>query len=259
MRKKVAIVGDSFIDVYIFGRVERLSPEAPVPVLDVTHKEERGGGAMNVANNLYALGIEPVLFTISDMECPYKVISPKNCTSLKKTRFIGNGFQLLRVDEPPRYLKEDLERAIYPDPDEFDLIAIVDYDKGLIKGGKATIVDSKKSDLDVFEGSEYLKVNEREFQKAVGKEVFKKIFVTKGSEGISYYEDGEWKFDEPTDAKEVIDVTGAGDTVMAVMIYCLINGITDPREMMRLANKAAGIVVSKFGTSVVSKEELFAQ
>ena len=256
-KRKVAIVGDSFIDEYVFGKVNRVSPEAPVPVLDVTHKEERGGGAMNVANNLYALGIEPVLFTISNMKCPYPMVSPKDCTPLKKIRFIGNGFQLLRVDEPPKYLKTDLEKAIYPDPSEFDIIAIVDYDKGMIKGGKATIVDSKKSDLSVFAGSEYLKINEKEFQQSDGKSAFKRMFVTRGKDGISYYEYGKFKFSEPTQAKDVIDVTGAGDTVMATMIYCLVNGITDPRKMMKLANKAAGIVVSKFGTSIVTKEELF--
>lgn len=254
---KVAIVGDSFLDVYIFGKVKRVSPEAPVPVLDVERKEIRGGGAINVANNLLGLGIEPVVFTITTRDYPFKVVSPQDCTPLLKTRFIGNGFQLLRVDEPPLYKKEDLKKMIYPKTNDFDLVAFVDYDKGIIKGGRATIVDSKKKDLSVFKGSEYLKVNKKEFFQARGKNVFKKIFVTEGEEGISYFENGKLKYSEPAQAKEVIDVTGAGDTVTAVVIYCLAKGIKDPQMIMRLANKAAGIVINKFGTSIITEEELF--
>ncbi|MHA1329614.1 MAG: bifunctional heptose 7-phosphate kinase/heptose 1-phosphate adenyltransferase [Candidatus Hodarchaeales archaeon] len=254
---KVAIVGDSFIDEYVLGEVERISPEAPVPVLDVKKKEERGGGAINVANNLYALGVDLTLFTITDMtKLPYRVVSPKGVTSLRKTRFIGNGFQLLRVDEPKKYLKNDLKRMIYPRNEDFDIIAFVDYDKGIISGGRATIVDSKKKDLSVFKGTKYLKVNEKEYADAQHKEIFEKAFVTKGKHGIDFYEYGEFRFNEPTKARDVVDVTGAGDTVLAAMIYCLVNGWNDPRTMMRVANKAAGIVISKFGTSIVSETEL---
>ena len=257
---KVAIVGDSFIDNYIFGEVNRVSPEAPVPVLDVNHKEERGGGAINVANNLFALGVNLTLFTITSMKLPYEVVSPKGCTILKKTRYIGTlgsvRQQLIRVDEPKFYLKEDLKKMIYPSFDDFDIIAFVDYNKGIIKSGKATIVDSKKKDLSVFQGSEYLKVNLKEWNESTGGELFSKAFVTKGRKGIDYYENGKLKEKSLVKPKEVLDTTGAGDTVMATLIYCLVHRITDPIKMMELANKAAGIVVSKFGTSVVTREEL---
>jgi len=257
---KVAICGDSFSDEYVLGEVDRVSPEAPVPVLDVKQREERGGGAINVANNLYALGVNLTLFTIAKkLILPYEIVSPTGhpgITPLRKTRFIGNGFQLLRVDEPPKYLKADLKRMVYPSFQDFDLIAFVDYDKGIIEKGKATIVDSKKRDLSVFKGSKILKINKKEYGNAQGTELFEKAFVTQREKGIKYYEFGEFIAKESAQAKEVIDVTGAGDTVMATLIYCLVKGIEEPKEMMRLANKAARIVISKFGTSTVSDKEL---
>jgi len=241
----------------VIGEVSRISPEAPVPVLDVTHREQRGGGAINVANNLHLLGIGFTLFTITSMKLPYEVVGPKGCTILRKTRYVGNkGYQIVRVDEPKAYLKVDLKKMTYPSFDDFDLIAFVDYDKGIVKGGKATIIDSKKRDLSVFEGSEYLKVNLKEWDECLGREVFPKAFVTKGKKGIDYFEYNSFKLNSPILAKEVIDVSGAGDTVMAVMIYCLVHGITEPAKMMDIANKAASIVISKFGTAAITLEEL---
>jgi D-beta-D-heptose 7-phosphate kinase/D-beta-D-heptose 1-phosphate adenosyltransferase len=256
---KIAIVGDSFTDKYCFGTVDRISPEAPIPILNVTKTELRGGGALNVANNLYSLGIKPTLFTITDvveMEVPYTVISPLDCIPLVKTRFIGNHYQLLRADEPLRYEESDLKRLQYPKENDFDIIAFIDYNKGIINGGKATIVDSKKKDLSVFWGSEYLKVNDREFTESENAQLFPKVFVTKGEDGIEYHEAGKLIDSSPTLAKEVIDVVGAGDTVMAVMLYCLATGITDPRRMMKLANKGAAAAVSKIGTTVITPKDL---
>ena len=145
---------------------------------------------------------------------------------------------------------------IYPSFEDFEIIAFVDYDKGIIQGGEATIVDSKKRDLSVFKGSKILKINKKEYENAQGAEIFEKAFITQGEKGIKYYEFGDFVAKEPAQVKEVIDVTGAGDTVMATLIYCLVKGIDDPKEMMKLANKAAGIVISKFGTSTVSEKEL---
>jgi len=269
---KIAIIGDSFLDEYVIGEVDRLSPEAPVPVLDVLKKESRGGGALNVANNLHALGIRFTLFTITSYKAPYEIVSPTGCSILRKTRYIGNmNYQLLRVDEPKCYPKEDLKKMIYPHLEDFDIIAFADYDKGILKEGKASmlqekqenwnntfsIVDSKKKDLRYFAGAQILKVNGKEWENALNGEIFPQAYVTRGSKGIDYFEYGSFRFNEPTTAKEIIDVSGAGDTVLAVMIYCLAKNITDPRERMKLANKAAGIKIAKFGTAPVSKEELF--
>ena len=96
---KVAIVGDSFIDKYCFGEVNRISPEAPVPILDVKRNEVRSGGAMNVALNLNALGVSPTVFTIINVEAgqfPFEVVSPINSVPLVKTRFVAQNYQLLR-------------------------------------------------------------------------------------------------------------------------------------------------------------------
>lgn len=258
--KKVAIVGDSFLDKYCLGEVSRISPEAPVPVLDVIETEVRPGGALNVAKNLFGLGIEPIVFTIVDenyiKEFPFSIKSPQNCVSLYKTRFAALRQQLLRVDEPQVYREEDLGRVEYPKFSEFDIIAFVDYDKGVIKGGKATIVDTKKKDLSVFEGTQILKINKKEYEGAFCKNYFPQAFITQSEKGINYYKDGEFRMNVPVNIKEVIDVSGAGDTVMATFIYCLAIGLTKPKKMMELANKAAGIVISRFGTSAITLEEL---
>lgn len=258
LKKSVAIIGDSFIDRYCFGEVSRLSPEAPVPILDAKRWEDRGGGAINVANNLFSMGIAPTLFTITSMKLPYRVVTPINCTSLMKTRFITNNYQLLRLDEPKVYSKDDLKNMVYPDPDEWDIIAIVDYNKGIIQEGqmlnhRATIVDSKKNNYLIFSGTQIIKVNEKEWMSSKTHEVFPQAFVTKGREGIDYYESGKWVCNESTETQDVIDVTGAGDTVMASIIYSLCKNIKDPKKIMKLANKAAGKVIKRFGTSVAGK------
>jgi len=253
---KVALVGDSFTDEYRIGNVNHISSEAPVLILDVDKVEARGGGVLNVANNLMGLGIVPTVFTITNLKFDYPIISPSKCTPLIKLRLIAQNHQLLRVDEPKVYLQKDLDRMKYPSYKDFDLIAFVDYNKGTIKGGKATIIDTKKKDLTVFEGSDFLKINKKEWQQIIDKNIISKAFITKGEDGIDYYENGNLLSSSRNTVKEVIDVTGAGDTVMATMIYCLINGINNPRKMMNLANKAAGIVVSRFGTDVVTLKEL---
>ena len=200
-----------------------------------------------------------MVFTIIDEdyagEFPFPVKSPKDCLSLVKTRFNAGGQQLLRVDEPLVYRPEDLDRMERPSFSEFDIIAFADYDKGTIVGGKATIVDTKKKDLSVFKGTNILKINRKEYDEAFNAD-FPQSFITQSENGINYYKDGIFKDSAPAKAREVIDVSGAGDTVMAVIIYCLSIGLTNPQKIMELANKAAGIVVSRFGTSTITLEEL---
>ncbi len=252
---KVAIVGDSFTDVYCTGEVSRISPEAPVQVLDVVERTQRPGGALNVAFNLFSLGIKVDTFTITDWKLPFAIISPPCCAPLIKTRFVAQGYQLLRVDEPKIYDKLDLEKMVYPSFDDYDIIAFIDYNKGVVKGGECTIVDSKKTDLSVFD-AKILKINEGEKDKSKGIQSFPQAFITRGKKGIDYYRKGTFIFNEKSQAKEVIDVTGAGDTVTATLIYCLVNGITKPKEMMELANKAASAVLSRFGTAIVTLKDL---
>ena len=256
-QKRIAIVGDSFTDIYCKGTVNRISPEAPVPVLDVGSWFSVGGGAVFVANLLHSLRVTPVLFTITDLGLPYEVVSPKNCTPLKKTRFVCEGHQLLRADEPARYLEGDLIRMEYPDPKDFDIIAFIDYDKGVVKGGQATFVDTKKPDLSVFHGSRILKVNNKEFAASKNHDAFKEIVVTKGAEGMDYIKNGVVLDSHPSMAHEVIDVTGAGDVVSAIFLQCLADGIEDMSLIMKHANKAASIAVSKLGNYVISYDEIY--
>ena len=252
---KVAIVGDSFTDIYCAGEVNRISPEAPVPILDVKERTQRPGGALNVAFNLYSLGIPVDVYTISDWKLPFRIISPVGAEPLTKTRFVAQGHQLLRVDEPDKYSKLDTKRMIYPKKKDYDIIVISDYDKGTIKGGECTFVDSKKTDLSVFK-AQVLKINALERSKATGVDLFPEAYITKGKGGIDYYKYGERQSNERNVVKEVIDVSGAGDTVLAILVYCKVNGITDPVEIMKLANKAASAVVSRFGTSTVTLDDL---
>jgi len=252
---KVAIVGDSFTDIYCAGEVVRISPEAPVPVLDVTEQSQKPGGALNVAFNLFSLGIMADVYTISDWQLPFNIISPIQATPLTKTRFVSQNHQLLRVDQPKGYNKQDLKRMKYPRMKDYDIIVCSDYDKGIVKGGEYTFVDTKKTDLSVFK-AQVLKVNALEKSLASGIEHFPEAYITKGSGGIDYYKYGKRQLNERSKAKEVIDVSRAGDTVMAVLVYCKVHGITDPKEIMALANKAASAVISRFGTATVTLEDL---
>jgi len=254
---KIAILGDSFTDEYVFGSVERLSPEVPVPVLDVKNKETRGGGAILVGDNLHALGIDLTLFTITNLKRQYKIVSPKGCSALRQTRYIGNNLQLLRVDEPPSYPKKDLKEMVYPTFDDYEIIAFIDYNKGIIKGGKASLVDTRERDLSVFAGSDILRMSQKEFSNAYNTDTFSQSFITKGNTGMDYYENGNFVFNEPTKIKETVDISGAGATVTAVLIYCMLKGIDEPKEIMSLANKAAGVVINKIGAIPITHSELF--
>jgi len=254
---KVAIIGDSFTDEYVFGNVDRLSPEVPVPILDVKKREIRGGGAILVADNLYGLGVNFTLFTITNLKRPYKIISPKGSSVLRQTRYVGNNLQLLRVDEPPCYLKKDLKRLVYPSFDDFEIIAFIDYNKGIITKGKASVVDTRERDLSVFSGSKILRMNQKEFSEAYNKEIFPEAYITAGKEGINFYKKGQFFFNEPAQVKEVVDISGAGATVTAVLIYCLVKGIQDPKKIMNLSNQAASITINKLGAIPITYSELF--
>jgi len=253
---KIAVVGDTFLDEYIYGEVKRLSPEAPIPVFLPRKTEIRPGGAANVANNLFHLGLNPILYSITSLKLPFEVRSPIPCKDLKIIRYVSGIYTLLRVDEPEHYLRNDLNRMVYPNQKDFDIIAFIDYDMGIISGGSATIVDTMKTDLLLFKGSRILKVNNSEYSKTIHREIFPQAFITNGEKGINYYEYGKFLQNEPTQRIQVVDEIGAGDTVTAILIYCLAQGIKDPKVMMKLANKAAAKVISKFGTTPIEEKDL---
>tara|TARA_B100001248_G_scaffold217788_1_gene173044 strand:+ start:8396 stop:9319 length:924 start_codon:yes stop_codon:yes gene_type:complete len=295
---KVLVFGDVMLDEYWHGESHRISPEAPVPVINMESKEFRLGGAANVAINLKSLGAQVTLVSsvgddqdsivIENLldEANIKPIFNKvnKAISTKKLRLISNSQQLMRVDfeskpevhNPGKY--DSYKHLIT----QADIIVVSDYAKGFIydpqalikiikKANKKVIVDPKKYDLSSYFGASVLTPNVLEFKKMTGefkdqddfnKKAFKLVddinldalLITRGSEGMTLYKNKEM-FHEATTSKEVYDVTGAGDTVVAAFSACLAIGMSY-EDSMNFANKCASIVVSKFGTSTVCQDEI---
>jgi len=291
--KKIAVIGDIIIDEFIFGSVKRISPEAPVPILRSKNKEFRLGGAANVANNIISLGGECILIgrvgndslikeLLEQNKINFDLIIDKSFETIKKTRFIADT-QLLRVDEEEiKSANSDEIKEIVKKIVDYDIIIISDYAKGMITKelmdilrelNKIILVDPKVSNPELFkdifllkpnleETKKTLKINvenEKELEKATEKlqqDYNSNILITRGKEGMSLFELGKNPLHIPTQAKEVYDVTGAGDTVIAVIGLSLASG-KKLEEAVILANHAAGIAVSKIGTATVTEKELF--
>ena len=297
---KVLVVGDVMLDRYWFGDVNRISPEAPVPVLKVERVEERPGGAANVARNIAALGAQATLLSVvGDDEagaCLEKLLNQhSNLTSLLhrdssistiiKLRAIARHQQLLRLDfeTPPSH--EVLNAAL----EDFrvqlplaDVVILSDYGKGGLAhiaelmrlaraAGKPVLVDPKGDDYTRYRGATLLTPNRSEFREVAGSWVneaelntkaeklrkelqLEALLVTRSEDGMSLYRANEISH-EPAQSREVFDVSGAGDTVIATLAVMLASGAGLP-DAMRIANRAAGIVVGKLGTAVVSREEI---
>lgn len=304
--KKIAVVGDLMLDEYIVGDVERISPEAPVPVVNVRSEFSVMGGAANVINNLKELGAKVYcLGVIGDDEYGKKIrtelkqkdinldgllIDTERPTTTKK-RVIAHNQQLLRLDwEKKISISSSLEEKIIKKfcnvIQEVDAVIFSDYDKGvltqkvaerLIKicndNSKIVIVDPKPMNAKNYTGATSMTPNlkeamkfggvseinsEKEFIK-LGEKIVKdlklsNLVITRSEQGMSIFENGQI-FNIPTVAREVYDVTGAGDTVISVFTLCKLAG-TSFVDAARIANISAGIVVSKVGTSVVSVDDI---
>tara|TARA_Y100001970_G_scaffold199164_1_gene242267 strand:+ start:401 stop:1168 length:768 start_codon:yes stop_codon:yes gene_type:complete len=248
---KVLLIGDSCTDVYVYGDVKRLNPEAPVPVLEPKREHTSQGMAWNVYNNMLAFGLD--VYMITQME------------TIKKTRYIDekSNQQILRVDEEPEvkpieYEPPFLERAANePKSDDwYDVLVISDYDKGFITQDEIfrlvkwfdgpVIIDSKKKVLP--EGA-WIKINELE-SKTLERDLTSSVIVTKGGEGAEY----NHKF-FPAEKVKVRDVVGAGDTFLAALTYGYLTKHT-MEAAIPIANKAAAIAVSHPGTYVLTKEDV---
>jgi rfaE bifunctional protein kinase chain/domain len=300
---RVLVVGDAMLDRYWFGAVERISPEAPVPVVrvDPAKEQERLGGAANVAANVKALGVQTSLITaIGDDEHGHRLekLLEKSgieslferrpgLTTIVKLRIIGRSQQLLRVDfeEEPGY---EVLRGMLPFYEEAlaqsDAVLFSDYGKGGLThitrmielaraAGKPVLVDPKGDDYSRYKGATVITPNRAELAEVVGRwsseaqlaERAERLRAELGLEGllVTRSEDGMSLFDAaghariPAEAREVFDVTGAGDTVIATLAAMLAAGLS-LREAMPIANRAGGIVVGKFGTASVGYDELFA-
>lgn len=300
---KVAVVGDMMLDDYLIGSVERISPEAPVPVVSI--KEERFvlGGAANVVNNLSTLGAKAVCFGVVgedfDGDRLIKELEKKSIETIGivrsddrptivKRRIIGGNQQLLRLDwEDARPITENLEetllKQIEKQIDGLDAIILSDYDKGVLtpkvvktiislckERGIIVTVDPKPKNALNYIGATSMTPNRKEAIECLGKKNFDNIIevgkelkekleldnllLTRSEEGMSLFQNDE-VINIPTYAKEVFDVTGAGDTVISVFTLASAAGVT-LHEAAKIANTAAGVVVGKMGTSTVTTEEI---
>ncbi len=298
---RVLVVGDAMLDRYWFGAVDRISPEAPVPVVRIEREEDRLGGAANVALNVQSLGARATLLTVVGTDEPAKKLrelveahgiatrlgaDPKLMT-IVKLRVIGRAQQLIRIDfenQPDHELLaamlDDFERAL---PDH-DAVLFSDYGKGGLAHiprmiemarsvGKPVLVDPKGSDWRRYAGATAITPNRAELAQVVGawsseadlEERAQRLrreldvagfVVTRSEEGMSLFDDRGHQ-QVGAEAREVFDVTGAGDTVIATLAAMLACGLT-LGEAMPIANRAGGIVVGKFGTASVGADELFA-
>ena len=305
VRSRVLIVGDAMLDRYWFGSVDRISPEAPVPVVRVNREEERLGGAANVALNVKTLGAQATLLTVvGNDEAAHKLQKlleqegvatvlgrDPQLYTIVKLRVIGRSQQLIRVDfenqpdhEVLSAMLGDYERELA----RHDAVLFSDYGKGGLThiprmielaraAGKPVLVDPKGSDYSRYAGATVITPNRAELAQVIGpwrseeqlheraqalrrQHRLDALMLTRSEEGMSLFDevdgaDGHARV--PAQAREVFDVTGAGDTVIATLAALLGSGM-GLREAMPIANRAGGIVVGKFGTASVNYEELFA-
>jgi D-glycero-beta-D-manno-heptose-7-phosphate kinase len=297
---RVLVVGDAMLDRYWHGTVERISPEAPVPVVKINREEERIGGAANVAYNVATLGAQATfLGVVGDDEPGHRLEALlretgiathlKRDAGLKTTvklRVIGRQQQLLRMDfenEPDHEILAQQTEAFAQLAPAHGAVLFSDYGKGGLahipamvararQAGKVVLVDPKGSDYNRYRGASVITPNRAELQDVVGRwsgedELRRKaqglreqlgleaILVTRSEEGMTLF-DAQGELHVPAQAREVFDVTGAGDTVIATLAAMAAAGLS-LREAVPIANRAGSIVVGKFGTATVSHEELF--
>ena len=298
---KVLVVGDVMLDRYWYGAVDRISPEAPVPVVRITREENRLGGCANVAFNAVSVGAQASLLSVvGDDEASHllqDLIAKSGITpyfgrdaQLKTTvklRVIGRQQQLLRVDfenTPQNEVLSSQTQQFMQLLADHPVVLFSDYGKGGLahvtdmiaaarKANKAVLIDPKGSDFSRYAGATCITPNRAEFQQVVGgwnseEELSTKahnlrkqlqldaVLLTRSEEGMTLF-DAQGVTHIAAQAREVFDVTGAGDTVIATLAAFVAAGMS-LREAMPWANRAGGVVVGKFGTATVSYEELFA-
>lgn len=294
----ILVVGDSMLDRYWHGTVERMSAEAPVPVLDVTREEDRLGGAANVALNLKTLGGAPHLMTCIGDDAAgqqlrallhrhgivHTLRGEAGIPTTLKLRAVDRAKHLMRADFEGRVglgvqqqIRRDLVQAIEPGC----IVVMSDYAKGVLDAsdvmikvakphGCRILVDPKDDrSFERYAGAWLLKPNEAELAAIIGRggdmdrraEDLRQalgvehLLVTLGPRGMLLFSAGQAPQEFPAVAREVFDVCGAGDTVIAALAVALDRGDT-LRDAVEMANRAAGVVVGRFGTSAVTMEEV---
>ncbi len=305
---RIMVLGDVMLDEYLWGKVQRISPEAPVPIVEINRTEYRPGGAANVAVNLAALGVKTELVGITGKDSQAKILMnllqerqitteglfpDDNRPTTLKTRIGAVSQQIVRLDcEDTSELSPKLEKAIYAHIKtrlpECDALIIEDYDKGLLNGnfiskvlelacqqGVVVAVDPKLANFNYYRNLDILKPNYKELQDYMGRRFqnedefisyagiicrqfeIKHLVVTRGSQGMFIFGPDKLIKHLPSFARDVYDVSGAGDTVISAMTAAYLTG-QDIIQSALVANHAAAVVVAKQGTATASSEEIWA-
>jgi D-beta-D-heptose 7-phosphate kinase/D-beta-D-heptose 1-phosphate adenosyltransferase len=304
--KRVLIVGDVILDEYIWGDVRRISPEAPVPVVEIRSRTYVPGGAANVAANVAALGGQALLGGVVGPDgagqklCEALRLSMVNAAGIivdqarpttTKTRIVAHSQQVVRADHEHRGpLAPAIEEALLDWTQNHlstaDVCVLSDYAKGVVSprlarqviescqaSGKPVIVDPKGSSFAKYQGATVVKPNAHEAEQFVKHEIHDEVslvetgqrlvemlagtavLITRGQKGMSLFRRDQPPFHVAAEARNVFDVTGAGDTVVGTLALCL----TVPLDLsmaVRIANLAAGIAVTKVGTATLTPREL---
>ncbi|MEA3352738.1 MAG: D-glycero-beta-D-manno-heptose-7-phosphate kinase [Campylobacterota bacterium] len=304
-KPKILVIGDLMIDHYLWGKTERISPEAPVQIIDVQKETNLLGGAGNLVNNLVSLGSDVTVISVvgdddnsnemikmfESIDVVHFLICDENRKTTKKSRIIASAQQIVRYDHET---KEDISpeaeaiiiKKLTEFVHEFDIVLISDYGKGVITDtlmGKVlflangsdikVLVDPKGDNYTKYLGAYLLTPNKKEASIATGidikddnslKEALKKLhntaslqvpMITLSEDGIAIINKNNEVVKKPTVAREVFDVTGAGDTVLASLGYCIAQDM-DIEEAIEFANLAAGVVVGKIGSATATIEEI---
>ncbi len=304
-KPNILVIGDLMIDHYLWGQTTRISPEAPVQVVDIKKETTVLGGAGNVVNNLVALGADVMVMSVlgddlianeltkmlEDIEVKHFLVLDENRKTTKKSRIIASHQQVVRYDiEYKEDITQECEavisRKFLEIVNQFDLVLLSDYGKGVLTDSLAAkimfvlngtdtkiLVDPKGEDYTKYRGAFLLTPNKKEAEIASGitikdddslKQALKKLhniasleipMITLSEDGIAILDDNNEVVIKPTVAREVFDVTGAGDTVLASLGYYLAQG-EDIQSAMEFANLAAGVVVGKIGSATATIEEI---
>ena len=297
---RILVAGDVMLDRYWTGATARVSPEAPVPVVNINDIEDRPGGAANVAINLASLGASVSLLGLVGQDDNANILQTRltgygiECfftpceqfDTITKLRVMSRNQQLLRMDFEKSFASVDksaLVEVFAAQLDSCDLVILSDYAKGTLSDpqaliqlaiakGKPVVVDPKGSDFSKYRQATLITPNLAELSAVVGEvdseaQLVEKsgalceslsldaLLVTRSEQGMTLFQPQQPEFHLPAKAKEVYDVTGAGDTVISTLAACMAAGETLPQSCV-LANLAASIVVGKLGTSTVSTTEL---
>jgi D-beta-D-heptose 7-phosphate kinase/D-beta-D-heptose 1-phosphate adenosyltransferase len=304
--RTMIVLGDLMLDEFIWGEVRRISPEAPVPVVEVKRESWHLGGAGNVVSNLSTLGATAlpigvvgedqaaILMRARFAEAGAEtsgLITDSSRPTTRKTRIVAHSQQMVRADREDRSpVAAEIESQIIGALDAHlgsaDGIILSDYDKGLLTARviahaigaararrKIVCLDPKIKNFALYRNVDVITPNQTEAERASGIEITdpstlaraahsiremldcKNVLITRGEHGMSLLESSGAMTHIPTVAREVYDVTGAGDTVIATLALALVSGAALP-EAARIANHAAGIVVGKVGTATISCIEL---